>query len=88
MPRFFFHVEDRPDDLGVELPSLAAAKSQAVRYTADLLRNAAPTFWETANLTMSVEDERGLVLFAVHVLGTDAPVIRIQGQDLPPTRTE
>lgn len=88
MPRFFFHVEDRPDDLGVELQSLADAKSQAIRYTSDLLRTGAATFWQKANLTMSVEDEKGLVLFSVHVLGNDAPVIRIRGQDLPPIRTE
>ena len=37
MPRFFFHVEDRPDDEGTELPSVAAAKCEAVRYAGKLI---------------------------------------------------
>lgn len=76
MPRFFFHVEDGPDELGVDLPSLATAKRQATHYAAALLSDAVDTFWEKPNLRMWVEDERGLTLFSIDVVGNDAPVIR------------
>lgn len=74
--RFFFHVEGGPDDLGLELPSVAHAKCEAARYAGHLLCDAADTFWETSELTMRVANEAGLVLFTVTISGTDAPAIR------------
>jgi hypothetical protein len=83
MSRFFFHVEDGPDDLGVELPSLAAAKCQAVRYAAEVLSDSAQTFWDKPSLKMWVADEQGLVLFSIDVVGNDAPIIRA-ANPMPP----
>ena len=74
--RFFFHVEGGPDDLGLELPSIAQAKCEAARYAGHLLCDAAENFWDTAELTMRVANESGLVLFTVTISGTDAPAIR------------
>ena len=76
MPRFYFHVEGSPDNLGLELPSIAQAKCEAARYAGHLLCDAADSFWETAELTMRVANESGLVLFTVTISGTDAPAIR------------
>lgn len=85
MPRYFFHVEDGPDDLGMDLPSLGDAKCQAVRYAADIMCDSAATFWDKAAFTMWVEDDTGLILFSIHVLGTDAPVIRVTSTAAGPT---
>jgi hypothetical protein len=77
MPRFFFHVEGVPDDLGVDLPTVAQAKCEAARYAARLLCDAAESFWTTGELTVVVTDEARLTLFALSINGTDAPAIRI-----------
>lgn len=77
MPRFFFHVEDGPDDLGVELPSLADAKCEAARYAGKLLSDAAESFWIAAQINMTVTNEIGLALFVVNISGTDAPSILV-----------
>jgi hypothetical protein len=76
VPRFFFHVEGSPDNLGLELPSIAQAKCEAARYAGHLLCDAADSFWATAEFNMQVANETGLVLFTITISGTDAPVIR------------
>ena len=80
MPRFFFHVEDRPDDEGTELPSVAAAKCEAVRYAGKLICDEADTFWDSAEFGMVVTDEKGLILFSLTLSGTEAPAIRMAGR--------
>ena len=76
MPRFFFHVHGPPDELGVELPDLAAAKCEAVRFAGRLLCDQASEFWESADFHMTVTDERGLTLFTLQFHAFDAPAIR------------
>lgn len=76
MPRFFFHIEGGPDDLGLELPSIAQAKCEAARYAGHALWDAADSFWDSAELNMRVVNEDGLVLFTLTISGTDAPAIR------------
>ena len=76
MARFYFQVEGPQDDLGMDLPSIAAAKCHAARYAGALLCDAADSFWASAELTMKVTDETGLTLFTLTVTGTDAPAIR------------
>lgn len=75
MPRYYFQVEGPPDDLGAELPDLAAAKCEAVRYAGRLICEEADKFWDTADFTMTVTDENGLVLFSLTLSGTEAPAI-------------
>ena len=53
-----------------------AAKCQAVIYAGDMLRDVAEHFWDTADFELTVTDEKGLILFTVRVLGTEAPAIR------------
>jgi hypothetical protein len=76
MPRFFFQVEGPPDDWGTELPDLAAAKCEAVRYAGRLICEEAERFWDTADFAMTVTDENGLILFSLTLSGTEAPAIR------------
>ena len=76
MHRYFFHVEGRPDDLGMELASIAAAKCEAVRYAGRLICDEAERFWEAAEFMLTATDERGLVLFSLTLSGIEAPAIR------------
>jgi hypothetical protein len=79
VPTFFFNVHgDHPTEEGVELSTIAEAKATAIRYTARLLSDSAASFWDNSQLSMSVTDEGGLVLFTIQVLGTDAPSIRAE----------
>jgi len=75
MPTFYFSVCGERDDHGYELPSLAAAKCEAVRYAGKLICDSADRFWDSADLTMEVSDETELVLFRLSFCGVDAPVI-------------
>ena len=79
MPRYFFHTnspEDRGEAAGMEFESLHAAKCEAVRYAGQLLCDAAAHFWDNADFEMTVADEKGLILFTMRVVGTEAPAIR------------
>ena len=78
MPRFYFRVEGPPGDLGMDLPSVADAKCEAVRYAGRLICEQANSFWDKGDFTMSVTDEKGLILFSLALSGVDAPVIRVE----------
>lgn len=73
MPRYFFHVEGHPDDLGMELPTIARAKCEAVRYAGQLICDQAEDFWDAREFTLTVSDESGLTLFSLVLVGTEAP---------------
>jgi hypothetical protein len=68
MPRYYFDLLDGndlyPDDEGLELPSIEAARQEAAHSLADLLRDAAHGGTGQAVRQMSVEvrNEVGLVL--------------------------
>lgn len=82
MPRFYFHTEDGSsclDDDGMELPDVTAAKIEAVRAMAELLRDKAPNFWDERSLKLIVTDKAGLILFALGLSGVEAPAIRLHG---------
>lgn len=66
MPRYYFHVHDGkdfPDLQGTVLPSVDAAKSEAVRFMADLLAHNPDGFWSGGEWTMHVTDARDVELF-------------------------
>jgi hypothetical protein len=82
MSRYYFHVDDGeelPDTLGLELPSLAAAKCEAVRCASRLICDDAERFWNAGELQMTVANEKGLTLFALALTlaAVDAPAVRI-----------
>ena len=59
MPRFYFHTEDGPmqfrDEVGVELPDVAAARVEAADVMGQLLKDAAVEFWASGHLLVAVE---------------------------------
>jgi len=76
MPRYHFNVHDGtdlPDVEGTELPSLDHARREAVRYSGCLLRDHADAFWTGEEWRMDVTDERGLILFSLMFVATNAP---------------
>lgn len=76
MPRYFFHVldgQDFPDDRGVELPDLRAARKEAVRVAGNLLLDISESFWSTGQWTIRVTDDRDLTQFQLTFFATDAP---------------
>jgi hypothetical protein len=64
--RYFFHVRDgfdRPDEIGLDLPDIAAARAEAIRSAGEILREldrklAPNSLWE-----MHVTDQPGHTLF-------------------------
>ena len=81
MPRFFIHTNNPvergvQDDQGHEFSTIHEAKCQAVVYAGEMLRDAAEKFWDTADFELTVTDEKGLILFSMRVLGTEAPAVR------------
>lgn len=66
MPRYFFHVTDGSDisDLeGTVLENDAAARTEAVRFSGELLSDNAEHFWSGEEWKMRVTNEKDLTLF-------------------------
>jgi hypothetical protein len=75
MPRYFFHVhdgQDLPDTEGTELPNVAAAQSEAIRASGDMLSNhkGSAGFWAGEDWTMNVTDATGRSLLTLRFSGT------------------
>lgn len=80
MPRFYFHTnhpdeQNVQDDVGLDLADVHAAKCEAVAYAGSLLCDVREHFWDKGDFELTVTDERGLILFTMHVVGTEAPAI-------------
>ncbi|RYG86156.1 MAG: hypothetical protein EON59_10640 [Alphaproteobacteria bacterium] len=75
MPRYFFNVggDAAPDSVGHELRDLATARSEAVKLAASLIRDLAHEFWDQRDFSMTVSDDRGVILFALEFMGHDGP---------------
>jgi hypothetical protein len=79
MPRFFFHHTDGafdPDNEGTDFPDLMAARTAAVRYAAELVRDRPYEVWAGDTFRIEVSDEEGMLLCTVVILGLDAPAAR------------
>jgi hypothetical protein len=77
MPRYYFHTDDLRDPEGSELESLVVAKCEAVKLAGRIICDASDTFWNNAEWSMTVTDEKGLTLFQLQIVGTDAPSILV-----------
>lgn len=78
MARYFFDVRDGeyiPDQVGTELPDLAAARVHAVVYSGELLMRNAEQFWRGEEWQLEVKDQQGLILFSLMFLATNAPAV-------------
>ena len=82
MPRYVFHTNDpsQSDPQAMEFDDIRAAKCESVRYAGRLLCGAAENFWDDADFELTVTDEKGLILFTMRMVGTEAPVIRTTGR--------
>ena len=84
MPRFFFHRADGgfdSDNEGTELPNLDTARTEAVRYAAELVRDRPDYVWNGKDFRVEVSDDTGMLLCTVAILGFDAPAARgVRGQ--------
>ena len=72
MPRYFFNIRDGsdlPDTTGVELPNLDAAKAQAVRVSAEALRDLGADFWKHGDWRLDVTDAQGVQVIAIKFSG-------------------
>ncbi|WP_374468562.1 hypothetical protein [Phenylobacterium sp.] len=78
MQTFYFHVqygEHSVDREGTELPSLQAAQRAAVELLGRMLIDEGDAFWSKPNITVTVEDARGLVLWSIETLGLASPAV-------------
>ena len=78
MPHFVLNVEGDPNPVGIDLPSLAAAKCEALRHASKTVCDDPKQFWSTREFQMTVTDGRGLALFALTISGIEAPAIRAE----------
>ena len=79
MPRYFFHRADGgfdPDQEGTEIPDLATARIEAIRFAAASMLDDPQEVWKGHNFRVELSDEHGLLLCTVVVLGLDAPAAR------------
>jgi len=58
----------------VELPDIAAARREAVRFAGELLIDSEGSF-QGEEWVVTVTDDSGLVLFTINVLWTAAPAL-------------
>lgn len=81
MPRYFFHRVDggfAPDPDGTELPDLDAARTEAVLYAAQSIRDRPDYVWRGRDFRVEVTDEGGALLCTIVVLGIDAMAARVE----------
>ena len=77
MPIYHFNVHDGVDcldQMGSDLPDLAAARTEAVRRITDILNQDAADFWGGTPWSMKVSDAKGLTLFTIMLLVTTSPL--------------
>jgi len=68
MPKYFFDIadgQDFPDLRGSELPDLRAARVEAVRYSAEVLKEMPDRFWKHERWTMTVSNHHRRALFTL-----------------------
>lgn len=68
MPCYFFDIKDGEEFLdheGSEHADLRAAQLEAVRYSAEVLKEMPERFWKSEAWTMTVSDARRTTLFTL-----------------------
>jgi hypothetical protein len=80
VPRYFFHVADGenfPDLQGTVLENDAAARTEAVRFSGQLLSAKPDKFWSGQEWKMRVTDENDLTLFELLFTASCAAAMRM-----------
>jgi hypothetical protein len=80
MPVFHFHLDDHQDEQGLELEDLEAAKCEALEYASRHICDAANAFWDRAEWTLTVADEKGLTLLQLQIVGTQSAACPLQAR--------
>jgi hypothetical protein len=73
--RYFFNLAGAvydPDNEGIELETLDAARRMAVQSAAELIRDRPEVVWMGDEVRVEVTDSNRLVLFTVIVVGVDS----------------
>ena len=80
VPRYFFHVsdgDDCPDLQGTILEDDAAARTEAVRFTGQLLSDAPDKFWSEQVWKLRVTDDTDLTLFELMFTASCSAAMRM-----------
>lgn len=79
MPKYAFHIASRSEvtDQEWEFPDISVARSNAVKYASELMADAGTELFDD-DLRVNVSDEKGLLLFSIVVLATEAPAVRLR----------
>jgi hypothetical protein len=83
MPKFHFHLDDEHDAEGLELANLAAAKCEALEFTARHICDAANAFWNREEWTLTVSDGSGLILLQLNIVATQSAATSSKASRLP-----
>jgi hypothetical protein len=78
MSKYFFHIDDGTPPIeheALEADSLADAKCQAVKLAGQMICDAADGFWDRQEWKLTAADEKGLTLFSLEFVGTEAPAV-------------
>lgn len=70
MPRYFFQIQTFvrvADRQGMVLPNQAAARTEAIRASGEMMRDGAESFWSTRPWSVTVTDESGLILLRLEM---------------------
>lgn len=70
MPRYFFDSEDgnvERDDVGTELPDVAAAKVEAMRYAGAIVADRPDELAATGRFRVVVRDQDGNTVARIHI---------------------
>ena len=74
--RYFFNIDGAvsdPDEEGIELPTITEARTEAVRFAAEYLRERPETAWLGDEFRVEVTNADALILFTFIAIGVDAP---------------
>ncbi len=75
MARYFFHTQTTiriTDDVGFELSSPLEARRQAIATSGEMLRDGPEGFWSSRPWSVSVTDDKGLVLWELFMDGFES----------------
>ncbi len=76
MALYYFNVKDGssyPDEVGEEFSDLESVRFEAVRRSAELLRNHPATFWNGDPWRMTVTDASSMIMFTLNFVATSSP---------------
>ena len=77
--RLFFNLAGAvhdPDNDGVELPDIGAAREQAVKFAGEYINHRPEAVWLGDELRLEVTDANRLLLFTLIVAGVDSPAVK------------